>query len=341
MDTERDVTIWDVARLAGVSPTTVSQAMGGKRPVSARTRRRVQEAVDRLGYRPHPGARSLKAEHTGVIALCAVRATSDTVSPTNLEYYFQLIRGVMEGAYESGSALVVVPDAEGGAYWERLLLDGAIIADPLLDDRNLRYLRNHRLPFVTIGRDPDAPDAGNWVDVDGQAATRAALDHLALQGARDIALVTWMYSDYWTQTGLRTYGDWCSERRFRPRVEIIPEGPDDRTVHEVMSRLLASASRPDAVYGLYELPALAALSCAADLGIDVPDELMVAAPNDFGLAGSASPPMTVLDYNAEEQGREAARMLVQIVAGDSPQEPHRIVPFSLVERESTRRIARA
>lgn len=336
MDTRRNVNIKDVARLAGVSPTTVSHALGGKRPVSAATCRRVRDAADRLGYRPHPGARSLKSGGTGVLALCAVNVSSPTVSSSDLEYYFKLIKGVTKEACGSELALVVVPESESEVYWDRLLLDGAIIADPVAADPNIRVLRARHLPYVTIGRDPDAPDEGYWVDGDPEAATRLFLDHLAAQGARDIAAVTWMTSDYWTQTSVSAYHAWCTEHRQRPRLEIVPED-SEIALRESASRLLAPGSRADAVCGLYELPAIAVLRRAAELGIDVPGELMVAAPSDFGLGEKSSPPMTTLDYNAEAHGREAARMLIQLVRGEAPAEPRRILPFSLIERESTRR----
>jgi DNA-binding LacI/PurR family transcriptional regulator len=336
VDTRKNVNIKDVARLAGVSPTTVSHALGGRRPVSEATRQRVRDAADRLGYRPHPGARSLKASGTGVLALCAVNVTSPTVSYADLEYYFKLIKGVTEGAYGSEFALVVIPESEAGVYWDRLLLDGAIIADPVAADPNIRLLRARHLPYVTIGRDPDAPDEGYWVDGDAEAATRLFLDHLAAQGARDIAAVTWMTSDYWTQASVSAYLAWCEKHRQRPRLEIVPEDTEE-ALREAASRLLAPASRPDAVYGLYELPAIAVLRRAAELGIDVPGEVMVAAPGDFGLGATSSPPMTTLDYHAEEHGREAARMLIQLVRGEVPAEPRKLLPFSLVERESTRR----
>lgn len=335
--TSKNVNIRDVARLAGVSPTTVSHALGGKRPVSAATRKRVRDAAERLGYRPHPGARSLKAGGTGVLALCAVNVTSPTVSAADMEYYFKLIKGVTEGMYGSELALVVIPESESGVYWDRLLLDGAIVADPIAADPNIRALRALHVPHVTIGRDPDSPDEGYWVDGDAAAATRLFLDHLAAQGARSIAAVTWMTSDYWTQASVSAYHAWCKEHRRRPRLEIVP-ADNDAALRETASRLLAPGSRPDAVYGLYELPAIAVLRRAAELGIDVPGEIMVAAPSDFGLGATSSPPMTTLDYRAEEHGREAARMLVQLVRGETPPEPRRILPFSLMARGSTRRL---
>ena len=214
-DRRKRVNIKDVARRAGVSPTTSPHALGGQRPVSEATRQRVQEAVAELGYRPHPGARSLKASGTGVIALCAVNATTSS-SYADLEYYFRIMQGVAEVAHQREYALVVIPDARNGVYWDRLLFDGAIISDPASGDVNLRFLRDQGLPYVTIGRDPDRPDEGYWVDDDPALGTRMMLDHLLDHGARDVAVVTWMTTDYWTTTALRVYRDWCRSTASSP-----------------------------------------------------------------------------------------------------------------------------
>ena len=334
-DRRKRVNIKDVARMAGVSPTTVSHALGGQRPVSEATRKRVQEAVQELGYRPHPGARSLKASGTGVIALCAVNATS-SAPHANLEYYFRLMHNVTEVAHEEGYALVVVPSEGSHLYWERLLVDGAIISDPVEDDPNVAFLRGQGLPFVTIGRRPEDPEGGYWVDDDVEAETRAMLDHLADRGARSIALTTWMTRDYWTQAGLRAYRDWCGEHGLTPRIEEVRDEDDD-PLKSAASRLLEDPGRPDAVYSLYELPAIAVVRRAAELGIDVPGQLLVAGPGDFGLAVKATPTMTTLEYDVERQGREAACMLIRLVRGQPVDEPRKIVPFSITERESTRR----
>ena len=181
-DRRKRVNIKDVARLAGVSPTTSRTPSAGsgrsRRPRASGCRRPWQQ----LGYRPHPGARSLKASGTGVIALCAVNAT--TKSPlANLEYYFRLMQSVTEVAHEEGYALVVVPSDGSHLYWERLLVDGAVISDPWEDDSNIAFLRGQGLPFVTIGRRPEDPENGYWVDDDVAAETRAMLDHLAERGA--------------------------------------------------------------------------------------------------------------------------------------------------------------
>ena len=334
-DRRKRVNIKDVARRAGVSPTTVSHALGGQRPVSEATRKRVQEAVAELGYRPHPGARSLKARGTGVIVLCAVNATTAS-SYAGLEYFFRIMQGVAEVAHQREYALVVIPDARNGVYWDRLLFDGAIISDPASGDVNLRFLRDQGLPYVTIGRDPDRPDEGYWVDDDPALGTRMMLDHLLERGARDVAAVTWMTTDYWTTTAVRVYRDWCAVHGLEPRVEDVGEDSEE-ALEAAAKRLLEGPHRPDAVFGVYELPAIAVLRRARELGIDVPGELMVAGPSDFGLAEKSTPPMTALEYDAEQHGRDAAEMLIQLVRGEPVDEPRRVSRISLVERESTRR----
>ena len=96
------------------------------------------------------------------------------------------------------------------------------------------------------------------------------LDHLAERGARSIALVSWMTTDYWTQTGLRAYRDWCGEHGLTPRIEEVRDEDDD-PLAAAASRLLEGPERPDAVYGLYELPAVAVVRRAGELGIKVPE----------------------------------------------------------------------
>ena len=334
-DRRKRVNIKDVARLAGVSPTTVSHALGGQRPVSEATRQRVRDAVAELGYRPHPGARSLKASGTGVIALCAVNATTSS-SYADLEYYFRIIQGVTEVAHQQEYALVVIPDASNGVYWDRLLFDGAIISDPASGDVNLRFLRDQGLPYVTIGRDPDRAAEGYWVDDDAAAGTRQVLDHLLGHGARDVTAITWMTTDYWTQTALRTYRVWCDEHGLKPDVMAVPEDSEE-ALAATAARLLGRPQRPDAVFGIYEVPAIAVLRRAAELGISVPGELMVAGPSDFGLAEKSTPSMTTLEYDATQHGREAAGLLIKVLRGETIDEPRRVLAVELVERESTRR----
>ena len=118
-----------------------------------------------------------------------------------------------------------------------------------------------------------------------------------------------MTTDYWTQTaspptapGARSAAWHAGRGRAR--------GLRGGAARAAARRLLEGPLRPDAVFGVYELPAIAVLRRAAELGINVPGELMVAGPSDFGLGRQSTPPMTTLEYDAKEHAREAAEMLV-------------------------------
>ena len=231
---------------------------------------------------------------------------------------------------------MVVPETEAGEFWDRLLLDGAIIADPQGDDAGIARLRARDLPVVTIGRDPDAPERGHWVDSDPEAATRLCLDHLETQGARSVAGISFMTPDYWTQASLRTYHSWCAERGQQPRLEIAPSEEEGALRHAAL-HLLGLQPRPDAVYGFFERPALTVLEVAHELGIDVPGALMIASSSDLGHTAATTPPITTLDYDAVAQARAATHMLIELVRGQTPEEPQKLLPVTLIERESTRR----
>ena len=241
-----------------------------------------------------------------------------------------------EVAHQQEYALVVIPDSRHDVYWDRLLFDGAIISDPTSGDANLRFLRTQGVPYVTIGRDPDHPDEGYWVDDDAETGTRIVLDHLLEHGARDVAVVSWPTTDYWTGTALRVYAAWCQEHGLEQRVEEVAEDSEE-ALEAAANRLLEGPKRPDAVFGVYELPAIAVLRRAAQLDIAVPRELMVAGPSDFGLAEKSTPPMTTLEYDAVQHGRLAAEMLIRLVRGEPVDTPHTMLQVKLVERGSTRR----
>ena len=131
-----------------------------------------------------------------------------------------------------------------------------------------------------------------WADNDPAAATRLSLDHLAARGAADVAAVTWMTTDHWTQECLRAYHAWCRERGRRPRLQVVARD-DDEALRAAAERLLTTGRRPDAVWSLAELPALWVLRVAAERGVRVPEDVMVAGTADFGLGATSVPPLTL------------------------------------------------
>ncbi len=190
----RRVSIRDVAREAGVSVTTVSHALNDKGRLNPETRERVREVAQQLGYRPNPAARSLVSGRTGLIAVLASLPSGVHAEFGDFGYFADLIGGATMVAVSHDVALVVAPTAnpvtgDEPFVWDRVPLDGVVVAGPMADEAALPALREGGIPFVTIGRDPVGGESDAVVAADDLAGTRAVLDHLVVAGATRPGLI--------------------------------------------------------------------------------------------------------------------------------------------------------
>src|SRR5437868_10241942 len=160
--------IGEIARRAGVSRSTVSYALSGKRTVSEATRRRIQEVIDELDYRPNASARALKEGRTRTLGLVIPPARQRL---TDMQLGF--VASVVEAAAQVDLDVLLSPS--GGDHdrsFERVIsgrrVDGVILMEIRLEDARVARLRQVGLPFVTIGRVAE-PAGTCWVDVDYEA----------------------------------------------------------------------------------------------------------------------------------------------------------------------------
>lgn len=181
-----EATIGDVARAAGVSVSTVSYALSGKRPISEATRQRIQAAVLRLGYRPHAGARALASRRTDVLALVAPLRVD-----VNVSVILQFVAGVVTRARSHDLDVLLLTNDDPTSL-DRVasgsMVDAAIVMDVEREDPRLPELRAMRQPTVLIGL-PDDPGTLACVDLDFVAVGREAVAHLAAAGRRRIGLI--------------------------------------------------------------------------------------------------------------------------------------------------------
>src|SRR3954462_2577388 len=155
--------IGEIARRSGVSRSTVSYALSGKRAVSEATRQRIQAVIDELGYRPHAAARALREGPPRTIGLVTPPARGRL---TFMQLDF--VAGVMDAAARADLDVLLSPS--GGDHhrsFERIatvhLVDGGILMEIRLDDPRVTRLQPLNLPFVTIGRTA-RPDGMCWID---------------------------------------------------------------------------------------------------------------------------------------------------------------------------------
>jgi DNA-binding LacI/PurR family transcriptional regulator len=330
--------IRDVAREAGVSITTVSDALNGKGRLDATTRARVVEAAVRLGYRGNASARSLRRGRSGTLAFMTSVPAFETLELAEVEYFVKLMSGAATTALSHGFALVLAPLEAEKSPFEALPIDvdGTLLMDPVAGTPLLPMLEESGIPTVTIGRWIDrAPGETWWTDNDIAGSVRQMLDLLAARGARKIAIIANDPIRSYVHDTVRTYEEWCGSAGIEPRVVQVGPLANVSTAYGAMARWLEGESPPDAIYATVDRLAVGALMALAAAGIRVPDDVLIAAGSDSGAARSAQPPVTVLELHPTRLGQIAIEMLLKrIEHPDAPPE-QTIVQAVILERGST------
>jgi DNA-binding LacI/PurR family transcriptional regulator len=332
------VGIRDVAAVAGVSVTSVSDALNGKGRLSDETRRRVKDAARRLGYRPSVTARRLVTGMSGLVAVVVSQSPNSWFAVEDFDYFMQLVNAASTKAFDEGYGVVLAPPmSDPDRFWSRIAVDGALLIDPVRDDPAIQPLRKARLPVVTAGRDPSGSEEDFWVDNDHEAAMRRVLDHLHGQGARRIAVISGPAITSYVSDLRRGCAIWTARRGLKHLWVEVGEGLTEGAGYDATLSLLESRQPPDAIYTTLDRLALGALLAAREKGVNVPQQLMIAACTDSEIARTACPPLTAVSLHPSQLGSQATAMLLQLVRGDEPAERHRFVSWSLEIRGSTSR----
>lgn len=327
-------TMNDVAKAAGVSTSTVSYVLSGKRSISAHTRHQVLSAIDKLGYSPHAGARALASNRSNVLGLM-VPLREDV----NVSVVMQFVAAVVTTARSfDQDVLLLTQDDIGGIerVTSQSIVDGLVMMDIEAMDPRIPLLAKLRKPAVLIGV-PDDACGISCVDFDFAAAAKVAALHLAGLGHRRIALIGSPQASLerhatYADRVRKGFEDTCRDAgvEFASRAcESTPEalaltleelvtGPKPATGLVVHNELLMPILR----------------DTAAAFGLKIPRDLSVVAiaPTDVALASTV--PWTAVSIPAQDIGRTAVEMVMERMHTEKPAEVRLIVP-ALVQRSST------
>jgi DNA-binding LacI/PurR family transcriptional regulator len=334
----RAVTLADVARHAGVSQSTVSYVLSGKRAISSPTRRQVERSIAALGYRPHAGARALASRRANVIALM-VPLRPELHVPVMMEFAVAVVTAARAVDHD----VLLLTSAEGPEGVRRVagaaLVDGLIVMDVELRDERIPTLLELDRPSVLIGV-PENAAGLTCVDLDFFAAGALCVDHLADLGHRRLALIGVAPEVYRRGSGFaeRMLGGF--ESRSRQRDVDAVHHPCDATpagVARLVDELLAREPGPTGIVIHNEgavRPLLEALRAA---GRRVPQDVSVVALCPDSLAEHTTPPLTSVLLPADALGRRAVELLMTKLAGDAAIGAN-LLPPRLTVRESTSRV---
>jgi LacI family transcriptional regulator len=325
-------TLRDVAARAGVSPMTVSRVLRDDQRVSPKTRQRVLEMVEALGYRRNELARNLRLGRTsGLVGL----VVTNLANP----FYSQLALGVEAVAGEHGLKVVLANTGEDVQRERRLVeefaarrVDGMIVVPAGADHSHLGPSRLGRIPVV-LGARPPSNIAADCVLVDDFGGARDATTALIAHGVRRVGflglpLSAWTGSERFRgfSVALDEAGLQLDERHVRRNQRTIASA--EAAAREV----LALPDPPDSFFCANSRNTLGAFRAISALGLD----LALGGFDDFELADMLGLPLVVAAYDPGELGRQAARLLLDRMGrggpGDMDSPPRRVVvPTTVVE----------
>jgi DNA-binding LacI/PurR family transcriptional regulator len=329
------VTITDVAKDAGVSASTVSYVLSGKRSISEPTRRRVEQSIRRLGYHPNAGARALASSRTSILAL-VVPLRADL----NVPVVMQFVASAATSARTYDHDLLLLTEDEGPEGLHRVaassIADAIIVMDVEASEPRTPVLRSLRLPVVLIGV-PDEPGDLTCVDLDFTAAGSACVAHLADLGHHDIALIgpsPAVYERGTSYAGRFLRGFEAMAKNRDVEAISLPCTPTYDGLRDCLDGLFAR--RPgltglvvhnEAILG----PLLSELNRR---GLQVPDDVSVLAVCPEEMAESQVITLSSVAIPATELGRTAVEMAMRQLNGITQPEIRLLSP-RLTQREST------
>lgn len=323
------MTIIDVARLAGVSVSTVSKVINDRYGVAPETYDKVMDIVSDLGYESSLVASSLRRNSTNVIGILV---------PEFEPFSTELLKGISSAVEGTGYELLAYSGnlEHNQVGWERrslsrlagTLIDGAVIVAPTAS------VTDATIPVVAV--DPHTGKTGpSTVEADNVGGARAATQHLIELGHRRIAHVrgrTDLVSAQLREQGYR-------EALAAAGIPFDPElvrvgGYRAAETTDAARELLSRSDRPTAVFAANDLSAIRVLEIAHDLGLRVPEDLSVVGFDNVPEAANAVPALTTVAQPLHQMGAEAVRLLLGLLAGGTTEE-HLLLPASLVVRAST------
>jgi LacI family transcriptional regulator len=328
--------IEEVAKLSGVSRSTVSRVINNDPHVKASTRARVLEVIRQVNFRPNAAARGLASGRTRIIGLIFPSAQSSLFTDP---YYPGLIQGITTACNANDYSVMLWltnPEQEQSNIHQLVsnsLLDGLVLSSYLIDDPVLETLIQSKVPFLLVGRHP-TNNGLNYVDADNVNGAREAVLHLHRLGRRRIATITGPSNMIAGIDRREGYELAFRERGLRPDPALIVEGDfTESGGYNGMMRLIPQ--NPDAVFVASDAMAMGALRALSEAGRRVPEDVAVVGFDDIPSAAHMDPPLTTIRQNIPRLGQLAAETLIQILSeGVSP--PHRLVlPTELVIRSSS------
>lgn len=320
--------IREVARAAGVSVATVSRALSTPEKVSDASLTKVKNAINSVGYRPNLLARNFRSARSYAIVVLI----PDITNP----FFAQVVQAIEDYTQNRGYA-VLLGDTRESSKREQEYVNRVEtrLADGVIQLRPQSMVRGSpSVPWVNACGCFGTPTPS--VRIDNVAAAQTVVDHLIALGHRRIGVISGLKDNPHTQDRLRGYYKSLEAAGLPTEPDLVAEG--NFTMHSgqrAVQHFLPMAERPTALFCMNDEMAIGAIQALQNHGFKVPEDLSVTGFDDINYAKYWSPGLTTIAQPAEAIGRAAAKMLINIIEGNPPQEAELVLPTEFVCRQST------
>lgn len=310
----RRATVKDVARLAGVSPGTVSNALSGTRAVDRETRQRVEAAVAELGYVPNLAARHFRTGLSNTLAVMTSMPPAVSAGSSKLGFLMEVAASAAISALEHNATLVLVPPiADPETALRNVVMDGAILIEPAQSDPFLDLLTRRGVPVVVIGQPPrdDLP----WIDMHYRQTADLLIGHLLQQPTRCMPLLIGASARASHAEAEAVYRARMAATGLPSHVIRIPEAAGEEGARQAMHALIRELPDLDAVFASVDAFATGVMRALREAGRAVPQQVRVATRYDGLRAREERPALTATNLHLDAVAGLAIDRLMDLLAG--------------------------
>lgn len=329
-------TIKDVAKIAGVSTSTVSRVISNNPKISAETKTRVSAIIKQLDYHPNVIARSLANSATRMLGL---------ILPNNEEnlfknpFFIQIMTGISVYAQKKGYYIMYTFSSDEKEelnfiknYTNSKMADGIILLTSRSNDKCIKYLKKNDYPFVVVGR-PENADKTLWVDNDNFKAMYNVVVKLILKGHNSIGFIGGPKDLNMSNDRLRGYFKALEDSDIEADLRLVAQELDfsEACGYKAIKRILKTNS-PTAIVTTDDLLAFGAMKYITEKDHE---KISIIGFNNTPLSIYQNPPLSSVDINAEKLGYYATKLLIEKLNGEEMSTNHFIIDTNLIERESS------
>lgn len=336
-------TLKDVAKKAGVAPSTVSRVINDSSRISEETKFKVRKIMDEIGYHPNINARNLVKQRSHNLGLVIPYSTEEAFADP---FYSEILRGIGVLAHSKGFNLLLLTSNGEDEEKKTVLnavrgkqIDGVLLLRAKKEDKLIDELSKINFPFVIVGR-PEEKDKYFWVNNDNIAASERVVDYLIENGHQNIAMIVGDENYIMNNDRLLGYKKSFQKNDLEINNDYIirSESTDHQSIYMLTQKLIKEHPEITAFYGMSDTMAYTIMQAMNDMQIKIPEDISIVGFNNNPMSKIVSPPLTTVDINIYLLGNKATELLIGVINGKIDKYQHTIVPTNIIERDSCKKL---